>query len=603
MLKGRPARQGPTRAYPPLIMSGVATLLLLTALPSALTIPDSEPTETLEYAPVPPDDADAYGTGSLSALGVGSSVSLGRSTSSVVHDEPSVGHPQRASGKSPGTKRCVGSPPRQTEDLLSPPCVAHFSGDNGGATYQGVTAVEVRVLLYIDRCTGIGTRGLDTENDAGVYFDLAEPPPPGGDEDYWVEFGRVYQRYFNDRFQTYGRFVHFWIYCSYPGASDEQRRSEAADNFAQIRPFAVIVSDPIDRRATPYIEAMARKGVLNFGSFDQRPAALFEKFRGRIWGFEPSIEQQVRQFSSYVCRQVVPFRTSFADPSLNGRPRKLGLIYTTDVRVHYKALFAKLAREQIARCGGEFVEEATFPVCCVIRPSSVSQDRLAAMERFRSAGVTTVIWGQGLDNEFSQAAGQLGYYPEWIVAGDREIEDIVTAKYNDPRVWAKAVVVTNVPLVGTRREEQCYQALQEAEPGFPFANSSLPCLTYSNLRQLFIGIQVAGPRLTPASVDRGFHAIPPLPSPDPSIPACFYDLGDFTCVKDSVPLYWDSDAESPYSGRPGCYRAPRAGGRTVQDEWTHEEAFSYRSLEDPCNGYTTGDFLDASPGPESPPVQ
>jgi hypothetical protein len=52
-------------------------------------------------------------------------------------------------GVNPSNKRCVGNPPRQTEDPTSPPCVAFFDGDNFGSTYQGVTGEEIRVLIYV----------------------------------------------------------------------------------------------------------------------------------------------------------------------------------------------------------------------------------------------------------------------------------------------------------------------------------------------------------------------------------------------------------------------------------------------------------------------
>src|SRR5437764_1079832 len=58
-------------------------------------------------------------------------------------------------------------------------------------------------------------------------------------------------------------------------------------------------------------------------------------------------------------------------------------------------------------------------------------------------------------------------------------------------------------------------------------------LIYPHLRQLFTGIQVAGPQLTPQAMDEGFHAIPPHPSDVPTEPACFYGQHEYTCVKDS----------------------------------------------------------------------
>ena len=47
------------------------------------------------------------------------------------------------------------------------------------------------------------------------------------------------------------------------------------------------------------------------------------------------------------------------------------------------------------------------------------------------------------------------------------------------------------------------------------------------------------------------------------MPACYYDPGDYTCVKDSVAMYWDPNGSIPgYSGK-GCWRAPLGGVRAT----------------------------------------
>ena len=62
-------------------------------------------------------------------------------------------------------KRCVGDPPRQTEDPQSPPCVAYWTGDNGGATWKGVTHTTVTVVTPVartcdtDRATSVPSPG------------------------------------------------------------------------------------------------------------------------------------------------------------------------------------------------------------------------------------------------------------------------------------------------------------------------------------------------------------------------------------------------------------------------------------------------------------
>src|SRR5688500_440409 len=107
-------------------------LLLLAVLPSALHLPQTNPSQTLEYAPVPPeDDINPPPSGDFSSLGLGSGASRGIDAVGEPAGPPRG--PEGRSIKTPSTKRCVGTPPRQTEDPLSPPGVASYTGDNGGA--------------------------------------------------------------------------------------------------------------------------------------------------------------------------------------------------------------------------------------------------------------------------------------------------------------------------------------------------------------------------------------------------------------------------------------------------------------------------------------
>src|SRR2546427_7521610 len=121
-----------SKRYPPLVALVVALFLAIAVLPSALNLPQTSPSTTLEYAPVPPADQDnAPPGGNLSSLGLASSGTLGAGIAGGDAAALNIGRAAGA-GKNPSTKRCVGKPPRQTEDPMAPPCVAFFSGDNGG---------------------------------------------------------------------------------------------------------------------------------------------------------------------------------------------------------------------------------------------------------------------------------------------------------------------------------------------------------------------------------------------------------------------------------------------------------------------------------------
>ena len=118
--------------------SGAITLVLLAfVMPSGLRLPQTNPAQTLEYAPVPPsDDSPAQNSGNLASLGLGTSSSeVGDKVGGLLPGGlPGPAAAPTGVGKNPSAKRCVGSPPRQTEDPLSPPCVGYFEGDNFGAT-------------------------------------------------------------------------------------------------------------------------------------------------------------------------------------------------------------------------------------------------------------------------------------------------------------------------------------------------------------------------------------------------------------------------------------------------------------------------------------
>src|SRR3954466_4463963 len=66
------------RRYPPLLSIIVALVIVFAVLPSSLNLPQTNPTQTLEYAPVPPDKKDQTPPqqGNLSSLGLAGSASI-----------------------------------------------------------------------------------------------------------------------------------------------------------------------------------------------------------------------------------------------------------------------------------------------------------------------------------------------------------------------------------------------------------------------------------------------------------------------------------------------------------------------------------------------
>jgi len=585
-----------SRRYPPLLALIAAVVLAITALPSALNLPTANPGEVAEYAPVPGHADAAPPNGNLAALGLGQGgVSEGGGGAAIGPG---------GQGLSPSDKHCVGTPPRQTEDPMSPPCVGYFAGNNGGATYPGVSAGEVRVVLYITNDQYHNGSQGEKPQPLGQCFNLATAPSSG--EPYFVTAGRIWQYYFNDRFETYGRKVHFWV-CFASASSAQAAAQDAAQNYAAIHPFANFVDD-FSGFGIDYIRAMAQHGVLNFGSSLAEPASVYRQYPGLIWSFDPSIEQHADQFASYVCTKVVPYKVSFSGNAADmNQPRRLGLLRSGDPSKPAFSEFASLVEAKIRACGGDVVATATYPQEGYLVDANGGDTQAAAnnMPAFQRARVTTVIWEEGMDDVTDMpAAARISWFPEWVLAGDSQIDDIVFAKYQDRNELAHAWVVTNEPLLGPFHTYDCFQAEYETDPQLPPTDASVPCQLYTGLRQLFTGIQVAGPRLTPASIDQGFHAIPGNPSSSPREPACFYAQGDYTCVKDAAVMWYDTSASSDYSATPGCWRAADGGVRYLAGRWPPGDVKSLQRISsDPCNNYDSTRYSDPSPGSGSPPTQ
>ncbi|HEX9766245.1 MAG TPA: hypothetical protein VGA36_05745, partial [Nitriliruptorales bacterium] len=474
-----------------------------------------------------------------------------------------------------------------------------FEGDNGGTTYPGVTTDEIRIVIPIDAAGNAPDAQYE-----GQYFDLNEPED---DSDSLYRPGlRALLRYFNDRFQTYNRTVHAWVY--YNTAADngsrspETRRADATANVQERDPFAVLTSGFLSGGEQDYVQTVAQHDVLSFGS-SKGPALsdIFERFPGLIWSYTPTVETVADRFSAFVCRRVLPYPVSVTgNEEDRGQQRILGLLSTTDPGYPNLQRLAALTRERVEACGGTFAETGTFPQADRFwqyggdDPAALYATRNVA--QFEAAGVTTVIWPGGFETDQSRAAQQAGYLPEWIVAGDGLTDSAIPAHQQGQQAWAHATVVTynarqdSAPDPSTREYEhdpnfRCPQAILEGNPNASSTHIANTCNTsaYEDLRQLFTGIQVAGPRLTLETLDRGFHAIPAIESTSPYQPACFYLPGDYTCVKDAmVQWWWPGNGQEGYAND-GCYRMVDGGRRRLT--WDAQNIDARRGPSDPCNRF------------------
>ena len=600
-------RAGWVRQYPPLASLGVALLITVLVLPNALHLPQSNPSTVLEYAPVPPeDDTPPPDIGSMSSLGLGTSSGLKQGANT-----PKPNSPKTGGGNTPQTKRCVGKPLRQTEDPNSPPCVPFFDGDNGGETWQGVTGDEIRVLVYSSAYTTVpDTKERRSESTpSSPYCDVDGPPDSdpgcleslGGEHDHAVvRITRAYSRYFNERFQTYGRHVHFFIFWS--GAdSAAARRADAAGNWDTLKPFAVLDLAFFGGYNEVYAESMTKRRTSVYGSFQALANEYYRRNAPLVWSFWPDVEHAADMYVSYVCTKVAPYPVSHSgNAGQNGRPRRYAFLYTNDDDFAGLRYFAELAKAGLRNCpNGAKLDVAQDSVVYSRNQYQVDSSPVAAQEaqnnvaKMKGSDVTTVLWLGGYETQHSLAAKNSSWFPEWVVAGDGLNDAIDNGRAQEQSVWRHAWFTSTYLKEDKTAGAPGRQAFREAEPNGDPNDEDEANARYRSFFTLFKAIQVAGPELTPASVDQGHHAIPHQSSSNPYVAACFYDPGDYTCVKDATELWWDPDANDP-AGNPnlhGCYRMVRGGQRFLPGTWPGDDRDVFFNYQDPCNSVTSDAFL------------
>jgi hypothetical protein len=502
--------------------------------------------------------------------------------------------PARAEGgQTPVYKRCVGDPPRQTEDPMSLPCDGSFDEDNGGNTYQGVTADEITVLIYVD----YGCPNFECGRSPGTYIDLDGTPQqscpktwPAGNpdaancDDILVRTARAYNIWGNDRYQTFARHVHYYMYYSAAG-TPESRRADAADNWARLHPFAVIDEAFYGGHNDAYDDAMAARGTMVFGSQYPVPNALETKNAPMQWSFWPDVEHWADLYGGYVCATLAGRPASHAgDATANGGPRSFALWSTSDASKPGLRLFALLVKEKLHQCGADVVAEATYPSegFDLEGRGVLDVSAVFAVATFETARATTVLWLGGVEGRFTPTAAMLGYHPEIVVAGDLRNDDNASGRLQSQDVWRHAWGVHLQLAMANIEDDYGYVAYTEVDPRRDDALWGTQL--YRDHFMLFQAIQAGTSNLNPDNVDAGLRAAPPILSADPNVASCFFDPGDYSCVKDASEMWWDPAGIADGHPGPGCWRLAHGGVRYRAGQWPSADG-AFGGAADPCTSF------------------
>lgn len=551
-MRRRPARLG-ADATSRLVLGGygplgviVVTLALLVAL-----VPSKAPEAAdvgVQAGTVGGDEPGGSGPDDTTPVGTDGGTG-GGATSGAGGAGPSRAG-QVAGGKVALGSNCEGGA-RQTREPYAPPCIT-FSGANGGASSLGVTGDKITVTF----------REGDLPSIQAVASQVAEKANIKDTNEDIRRTIRAYFDYFNKKFQLYGRKAEVVFYkgqgdqlSEFFGGGTEAANADALQVAKEIKGFA-----DLSALTTPYAEALVRQKVLALPPVHMSQR-WYEEHRPYSYGVLVDCTRLANSMVDYALKRLVGKPARYAgDAAFRTKPRAIGLI------VPEQPWYQECAKEGNAKFkagGGSFAHQINY----TLDFSRLSSEAANMIAQMKDRGVTTIacMCDPVLPLFLSTQATQQEYRPEWLVTGTALTDVDLLGQIYDPEQWRHAFGISFLSDVyqGSRAESyRTYKAVRQDEPAF------IHDVLYYPILMFFLGVHMAGPRLTPESFEQGLFRYPKTKG---ETGTWSFGPGDRTATDDAREFYFDPNAVSPFNNAKGRYVSTLGGNRFVTD-WPAGEA-------------------------------
>ena len=508
------------RRYQPFIAAVAAVLLVVAIMPGKAKPASTDSLGTVSGGV----GANQSVTGPGGSANGGPAGSVGVNPSGVSAPQPgsvvggsSTGNNSQTTtnGSTSGGSIPAGSVPAATTDpfcdkatgrdkipsLYAPSCVPPFNGNNGGATYNGVTAKTITVAVPMSnnqaQAKALAAAANDNDTTQQVKDTLNN-----------------YLQLFAHHMQTYGRTIDVKYFTSAYNSTDStaaqnaECQSDATTIAKSLHAFITVDAFAQECGTLAYQNTLARDGVLCWCTVTV-PASYYLNWAPYVWGTGlPDETSAYLMRAEVICHDLAAYPPQYAGESdLNtpvARKRVFGLIWpgasqldNTDAYVAGASFF----KQQLAKCGAAPVIDKSFPIVDTNGPA----DAQTLMAQFKAKHVTTVLLvSDPIDPIYlTTAASKQQYFPEWFNTGSALIDETHYGRLYDQTEWRHSFGVSFLPdRVPTNAGEAwaMYAWGYHTTPPAPYAtNNGL----YGFARSFVTGVQLAGPKLTPYTFQCG----------------------------------------------------------------------------------------------------
>jgi hypothetical protein len=435
-------------------------------------------------------------------------------------------------------------------------CYAPFKGNNGGATYPGVTAHSIKVVLYLSEPNDPVLGYIE-----GAIADTDTNQQTIETVDGYVKFLQTY-------YETYGRKIDLVPFVATGNATDEvAARADATTIAETIKPFAVL-GGPILTSA--FGQEIVASKIFCVACMPSQPNSYYTQHSPYVIGLGMNADEGQIQLADYIGSQLGNRPAAFAgDPAMRHEKRKFGLVYISTGQESNTQTDDLV--QSLGKLGVTLSARLAYS-------SPVTIDAVGLIAKLKAAGVTSVIFSGDpvAPGALTRAATSQNYFPEWIISGAALTDTAIFARTYDQRQWAHAFGIT---FGGARTDPSVsgstylYHWFYGKNP--PAATGA--AVTTPLITLLFVALQATGPHVTPANVLAALFAAPKPPEAltQPMITYGnhgIWPVTDYQGVDDATEIWWNASAsgadELNHQGQ-GLYEYVDGGKRYLPGGWPH----------------------------------
>jgi hypothetical protein len=459
------------------------------------------------------------------------------------------------------TSHCVRG--RQFGELVqAPPCTPAFVGNNGGATWSGVTGNSILLVYYREK-DNPAVKAI--EESVGLYSDPADQQ----------RFLPVAEQFINSHFELYGRKLHIQFYqgnCT-PAPNDPTCYRNDADALAALHPFAVLYDN--NSNSGEFFDQLSKDHVLNWGGWHFADS-FNSAHRPWHWDVLMGGDAQAEITGEYWCKKLAGKPARFAgDPAgaLQLQTRRVAIPVpdypvTVESANHLAAI--------INSCAPNTAEVIAYSSDTTTATTQATND----VVKEKQHGDTSILWfSDPIAPVYGTTAeAQQGYYPEEVLVGSGLLDYDVLGQLYNPSEWKHAFGPSDLynALPFTKTDAAIVWHTQ-GQSGDPYSSANLP---WGYLQAISYILNLTGPNLNPGTFEAAafkgpyfspydtlhdvYHAYVKW-GPDPS------QAGAYAGTTDQREVYWDGTATSPLNNKPGAYISLNGGRRYHPGSWTSGE--------------------------------